>query len=61
MSMSAISLIFKYYVKFHKTMLTDSDKDINTCQFCNESFGRANELAIHYQEKHPGVFIENKD
>lgn len=41
-------------------MVTDSDKDINTCQFCNESFGRANELAIHYQEKHPGVFRENK-
>lgn len=24
----------------------------STCQFCGESFGRPNELSLHYQEKH---------
>ena len=42
-------------------MLTGSEKDINTCQFCNISFSRADELAIHYQEKHPEILRENKD
>ena len=42
-------------------MLSGSEGDINTCQVCHESFSRANELAIHYQEKHPEVFRENKD
>jgi hypothetical protein len=41
-------------------MERDSNENINTCQFCQESFSRANELAIHYQEKHPGVFGQDK-
>jgi hypothetical protein len=39
----------------------DSSENINTCQFCHESFTRANELAIHYQDKHPEIFRNNKD
>jgi hypothetical protein len=31
-------------------MLTGTDKDPNTCQYCNKSFSRANEFALHYQE-----------
>ena len=41
-------------------MLTGTDKDPNICQYCSESFSRANELAIHYQEKHSEVYGENK-
>jgi hypothetical protein len=41
-------------------MLTGNDKDLNTCQYCSKSFSLANELAIHYQEKHPEVYGENK-
>lgn len=41
-------------------MLTGTDKDPNTCQYCNKSFSRANELAIHYQKKHLEVYGENK-
>jgi hypothetical protein len=42
-------------------MLTGTDKDPNTCQFCNKIFSRANELAIHYQEKHPEIYKDNKE
>jgi hypothetical protein len=24
----------------------------STCQFCGESFGRPNDLSLHYKEKH---------
>jgi len=42
-------------------MLTGTYKDPKTCQFCNESFSRANELVIHYQEKHPESYKDNKE
>ncbi len=54
-------VIFKYQIKSYYMMLTGTDKDPNTCQYCNESFSRANELVIHYQEKHPEIFRENKE
>jgi hypothetical protein len=43
-------------------MSEDEDKDKNklsadlvssTCQFCGASFGRPNDLSLHYKEKHP--------
>jgi hypothetical protein len=42
-------------------MLTGSEKDLNTCQYCNKSFSRANELVLHYREKHPEIYRENKE
>ncbi|HEX6282059.1 MAG TPA: hypothetical protein VFZ67_07500 [Nitrososphaera sp.] len=41
-------------------MLEDNNKDnkfsadlvSSTCQFCGEAFGRANDLSLHYKEKH---------
>lgn len=43
-------------------MLTgNTDKDPNTCQLCNKTFSRANELAIHYQQNHSETIRENNE
>lgn len=42
-------------------MLTGTDEDPNTCQFCNKTFNRPVELAIHYQQNHPDLIGEDKN